>query len=70
MSPWPITNLTMYGNPSTCAVTFSIGDGVELVKLGLLAEFHAQLVCLAAWQVFKTHQETHHGSHHSVIFKL
>ena len=49
-SPWLVTNLTMYGTPLTCAVTFIIG-GVKLAKLGPLAIFHAQLVGLAAWQV-------------------
>ena len=48
-SPWIVTNLTMYGTPPTCAVTFGIGKGVESAKLGPLAKFHAQLVSLAAW---------------------
>ena len=69
-SPWLITNLTLYSSLPTCAVTLSIGDGVESVKLGLLVKFHAQLVSLAAWQVSKIRQGTHHKSHHSVILYL
>ena len=40
-SPWPVTNLTIYGTPPTRVVTFSVGDSKELVRLGLLAKFHA-----------------------------
>ena len=69
-SPWPVTNLTMYGNPLTCAMIFGISKCVELAKLGLFAKFHAQLVHLVASQAFKTHQGTHCRSHHSVIFQL
>ena len=50
-SPWPVTNLTMYSTPPIYAVIFGIGDGVELAKMSLLAKFHAQFVCLVAWQV-------------------
>ena len=39
-SPWLVTNLTMYDTSPTKAVTFGIGNGVELVILGLLAKFH------------------------------
>ena len=67
-SPWLVINLTMYSTPPTCTVTICIGKGVELVKLGYLHKFQAQLVSLAAWQVSKTHQGTHHTSHHSFIF--
>ena len=67
---WLVTNLTIYSTSPTFAVIFRINKGVELAKLGPLAEFHAQLVGLTAWQVFKTHQETHQRSHHSVIFQL
>ena len=42
--PFLIINLTMYGTPSTCTVTFGIGEGMELTKLGLLDKSHAQLV--------------------------
>ena len=58
--PWTVTNLNMYGTPPTCIVIFGIDNSVELVKLHLLAKFYAQLVGLAAWQVFKIHQGTHH----------
>ena len=68
--PLAITNLTIYGTILTCTVTFDIGKGVELAKLGPLAKFHAQLVDLVAWQVPKKHQGTHHRSHKSVIFQL
>ena len=54
----------------TRTVTFGIGKGVELAKLGPLAKFHAQLVDLVAWQVPKKHQGTHHRSHQSLIFQL
>ena len=67
-SPWTITNLTMYGTPPTCTVTFGIGNGVESVKLGFLAKIHAQLVGLVAWQVSKAYQGTHHRSYPNVIF--
>ena len=46
-STWQLTNLTMYSTLPSCAMTFGIGKGVELVKLGLLAKFHAQLVTWA-----------------------
>ena len=69
-NPWQVANLTMYGTPPTCAVTFRIGDGVESVKLDLLASFYAQLVGLAVCQVLKTHQGTYQRSHHNVIFQL
>ena len=69
-SPWPVTNLTIYSTPPTCAVTFCIGDGMESVRFVLLAKFHAQLVSLMAWQVPKIHQGTHHRSYHSIIFLL
>ena len=49
--PWLVTNLTIYGTPSICAIIFSIGDGVESAKVRFLAKFHAQFVCLVAWQV-------------------
>ena len=68
-SPWLVTNLDMYGTPPICTVIFSIGDSVELVKLGLLPRFHAQLYCLVAWKVLKTHQETYHRSYHNVILQ-
>ena len=45
-SLWLVTSLTMYSTLSTCNVIFSIGNGVELVKLGLLAKFYVQLVSL------------------------
>ena len=45
----------MYGTLPTCAVTFSISKGVELVKLDLLTKFYAQLIGLEACQVLKTH---------------
>ena len=67
-SPWPVTNLTMYSTPLTCAMILSIGDSVELVELGLLAKFYTQLVCLVAWQVPKSHQGTCHRSYHNVFF--
>ena len=35
LSPWIVSNLTMYSTPPTYAVTFGIGEGVELAKLGL-----------------------------------
>ena len=69
-NPWLVINLTMYGTPLFCAMTFSIDNSVELVNLDLLAKFYAQLVSLAAWKVLKTHQGTHHRSYHSVIFQL
>ena len=47
-NPWLVTNLTIYGTLPTCAEVFGIVSGVELVKLVLLARFHAQLVGLAA----------------------
>ena len=70
LNPWLVANLTIYGIPPTLTVISSISKGVELAKLGPLARFHAQLVSLAAWQVFKTHQGTYHRSHHSIIFQL
>ena len=36
-SLWPVSNLAMYGTPPACAVTFGIGEGIESVKLGFLA---------------------------------
>ena len=36
-SPWLVTNLTIYSTPLTYAVTFGIGKGVELAKLGPLS---------------------------------
>ena len=36
-SPWPVTNLTMYGTPPIYNVIFSISDGVELAKMSILA---------------------------------
>ena len=47
-SPWVVTNLSMYSTLPTRAVTFGIGKGVELAKLGPLAKLHTQLVGLAA----------------------
>ena len=38
-SPWLVINITMYGTPPTCTVIFSITEGVELEKLGALANF-------------------------------
>ena len=69
-SPWPVTKLTIYSTPLTCAVTFFIGDGMESVKLGFLTKFHSQLVGLAAWQVPKSHQGTYQRFHRSMIFQL
>ena len=66
-SPWTVINLAMYSTPPTCTMTFGIFKGVELVKLGFLAKFYAQLVGLAAWQAPKTHQRTQKRSHHSII---
>ena len=40
-NPWLVTNLTMYDTSLTCAATFGIGNSLETVKLGLLAESHA-----------------------------
>ena len=65
---WPVINLTVFSSLPICTMTISIHDGVESVKLGLLAKLHAQLVTLAAWNIFKRHQGTHNRSHHSVIF--
>ena len=28
-SPWPVTNLTMYGTTPTCAIAFNISEGVR-----------------------------------------
>ena len=47
-SPWPVTNLTMYSTPPTCAVIFGIGNSVGLVKLGIVSTFYIQLVGLAS----------------------
>ena len=67
-SPWSVTNLTMYNTLPTCTVIFGVGVDVELVKLGLLAKFNAQLIGLSAWQVPKIHQGTYQKSQQSVIF--
>ena len=37
--PWPVTNLIMYSTHLTCAVIFGIDNGVESIKLVLLASF-------------------------------
>ena len=47
-SPWIVSNLTMYSTPLIFTEAFSIGEGVESIKLGILSIFHAQLVILAA----------------------
>ena len=70
LSPWLVTNLTMYSTTSTCKIIFDIRKGVEYTKLGLLAKFHAQLVGLAALQVPTTHQGTHQRFYHSEVFQL
>ena len=70
LSLWPVINLTIYNTPLISTVIFGIDNGVESVKLSLLAKSHAQLVYLVAWQVPRTHQGTYCRSHHSVIFQL
>ena len=69
-SPWPVTNPTIYSTLPIYTVIFNIGNGVESIKLGLFAKFHAQLVGLVAWQVPKTHQGTHQRSHHNMVFSM
>ena len=39
--PLESNNLTIYSTFPTCNVTFGIGNGMESLKLGFLAKFHA-----------------------------
>ena len=50
-SPWPVSNLTMYGTPPICTVIFGTSNDVESAKMSLLAKSHAQFACLVAWQI-------------------